>query len=201
MTTLRLPACIFVAIATLFLAACATQPRLAETTQCKGRECSTTPYVIGPGDLLHISVWRNATLDRVVTVRPDGYISFPLLNDVRAVGMTPEQLQETIKVQLGRFVSNPEVAVVVQQVHSFVVSVLGEVKKPGRYEFNASVTVLDVLAQAGGLTDFAKESSIVVIRKNGNSRERIPFNYDAATSGKEAGGLLEVRPGDIVVVP
>jgi len=197
----RLTLIICAAILVFQIGGCAGQPQLAQTSLCHGAACNADPYIIGPGDVLHIAVWKNTNLDRVVTVRPDGDISFPLLNDIHVVGMTPDKLRISIKSKLAKFMVVPEVSVVVQEVHSFVVSVLGEVKKPGRYEFQSDVTVLDVLAKAGGLTDFAKESSIVILRENGGTRERLPFDYDTATAAKGRDSLLQVRPGDIVVVP
>jgi len=197
----RFNSIICVTLLILLVNGCAGQPSVAQVAQCQGAACQTEQYVIGPGDVLHISVWKNKSLDTVVTVRPDGNISFPLLNDIRVVGIAPEQLQKTIQSRLKKFMVDPEVSVVVQEVHSFVVSVIGQVNKPGRYEFQSDVTVLDVLAKAGGLTDFARESSIVVLRENGNIRQRLPFDYDTAISAKSTERLLQVRPGDIVVVP
>jgi polysaccharide export outer membrane protein len=136
-----------------------------------------------------------------VSVRPDGKISFPLLNDIQAAGLTPMQLQRSISDQLRQYMAAPEVSVVVQEIRSFSASVLGEVKKPGRYQLTGEETVLDVLAQAGGLTEFANESGIVVLRSNGSGMEHIPFNYDAAISRKGGQLLFYLRPGDVVVVP
>ena len=146
----RLTLIICAAILVFQIGGCAGQPQLAQTSLCHGAACNADPYIIGPGDVLHIAVWKNTNLDRVVTVRPDGDISFPLLNDIHVVGMTPDKLRISIKSKLAKFMVVPEVSVVVQEVHSFVVSVLGEVKKPGRYEFQSDVTVLDVLAKADG---------------------------------------------------
>lgn len=185
----------------MLMAGCAGKPVRQAQAPCQDESCPVQAYTIGPGDVLHISVWKNAALDRVVTVRPDGKVSFPLLNDIPAAGLTPMQLQETISDQLKQYMAAPEVSVVVQEIRSFAVSVLGEVRKPGRYELSSDETVLDVLAQAGGLTEFAHESRIVVLRSNAAGMEHIPFNYDAAISRNGGQGLFYLRSGDIVVVP
>ena len=156
-------------------------------------------YRIGPADVLHVSVWKNESVSRTVTVRPDGNISLPLANDIRAAGLTPMELREAVRKKLRGYIPDAEVSVIVAEMHSYAVSVLGEVKEAGRYELKSAATVLDVLAQAGGVTEFATRSRIFVLRKSGGGTKRIPFDYDrAATSGQ---GNLPVLPGDIVVVP
>lgn len=180
------------------LAACAEDQPVAEGP-CHGEGCRVEKYVIGPGDVLHISVWKDASLERVDTVRPDGMISFPLINEVQAAGLTPMQLQKTVSDRLRQYMSDPEVSVVVQEVHSFAVSVLGEVKTPGRYELKNDATVLDVLAQAGGLSEFASPSKIVILRDEDGSKRRILFDYNTAVYGTEQ--PFYVRPGDIITVP
>lgn len=195
-------ACVLVAASfTLLLAACAQQAVDSEPAACQGAACKPWEYRIGPGDVLHISVWKDTSLDRIVTVRPDGMISYPLLSDLQASGQTPLELQKTLGEKLKQFMADPEVSVVVQEVHSFAVSVLGEVKTPGRYELKGPSTVLDVLALAGGLTPYAGASRIVIIRDQGGTKTRILFDYNSAISNAGAGQLFYVRPGDIVMVP
>ncbi|OGB95871.1 MAG: hypothetical protein A3G35_06600 [candidate division NC10 bacterium RIFCSPLOWO2_12_FULL_66_18] len=158
-------------------------------------------YQIGPEDVLDIAVWNNTSISRTVPVRPDGKISLPLLTDVQAAGLTPAQLREALMKRLAEYVPSPEVSVIVREVHSFKVSVIGEVKTPGRFELKSQATVLDILAQAGGLSEFASRSKIVVFRPEGGSVRRIPFNYNKVTS---PGGEQEnffLQPGDIVMVP
>ena len=158
-------------------------------------------YRIGAEDALQIVVWKSEPLTRAVTVRPDGMISLPLINDVRAAGLTPMELRATLTDLLKDHVSEPEVAVLVTEVRSFKVSVIGEVTKPARYELRSATTVLDVLAMAGGLTSQAVRSAIVVLRREGSVVKEIPFDYSKVTSeGKGAMNVL-LRPGDIVVVP
>lgn len=189
--------------AMVMLAACALDPAdpAGKAEQCSGG-CQAQPYTIGQGDVLHVSVWKDATLDRTLTVRPDGMISFPLINDIQASGQTPLSLQKTITDKLKQYIAEPEVSVVVQEVHSYAVSVLGQVKTPGRYELkNEDTTVLDVLAQAGGLTEFASSSNIVVLRTVNGTRSRLRFDYGDAVAGKDGQAAFFVHPGDVILVP
>jgi len=158
-------------------------------------------YRIGPEDVLDIAVWNNASISRTVPVRPDGKISLPLLNDVQAAGLTPMQLRDVLIKKLAEYMPTPEVSVIIREVHSFKVSVIGEVKTPGRHELKSGATVLDVLAMAGGLGEFAARGRIVILRTEGNTLKRIPFNYNKVVS---ANGELEnflLMPGDVIVVP
>ena len=180
------------------LPACAHDQPVSDY-QCHGEGCRADHYVIGPGDILHISVWKDASLERIDTVRPDGMISFPLINEIQASGQTPMQLQKSIADRLRQYMNDPEVSVVVQEVHSFAVSVLGEVKTPGRYELKNQATVLDVLAQAGGLSEFASPSKIVILRDDNGVKHRILFDYNTAVYGDEP--PFFVHPGDIITVP
>ena len=170
-------------------------------------------YRIGPEDLLQISVWKNEAMTRAVPVRPDGKISLPLLNDVQAAGLTALELREVLTRKLAEYIPSPEVSVLVSDVRSFKVSVMGEVARPGRFELKSWATVLDALALAGGFTQFAARSRIVILHPEGTTMKRIPFNYDKVT--KIPDGLLGriirsgdgeqenfyLRNGDIVLVP
>src|SRR5207244_11578935 len=138
-----------------------------------GEAAQPGDYKIGPEDLLDIAVWNNTAMSRAVPVRPDGKISLPLLNDVQAAGLTPMQLREALAKKLTDYMPTPEVSVIVKEVHSFKVSVLGEVKKAGQYELKSRTTVLDVVALAGGFTEFAARSRIVILRPNGTSVKRV----------------------------
>ncbi|HEX9428570.1 MAG TPA: polysaccharide biosynthesis/export family protein [Candidatus Polarisedimenticolia bacterium] len=156
-------------------------------------------YRIGPQDLLQISVWKNEALSAEVPVRPDGMISLPLLNDVRAAGLTPMELRKTLIDRLAEYVPSPELSVIVKQVRSPKVSIMGEVTHPGRYDLAEETTVLDLLAIAGGLTEFASHSRIVVVRREPAGVRRLRFDYDRAlTAGRQENYRL--LPGDIVLV-
>jgi polysaccharide export outer membrane protein len=158
-------------------------------------------YKIGPEDLLDIAVWNNTAMSRAVPVRPDGKISLPLVNDVQAAGLTPMQLREVLVEKLTAYIPRPEVSVIVREVHSFKVSVIGEVRKAGQYELKSRATVLDLIALAGGLTPFASPSRIVILRQEGTTTTRIPFNYKKATSSTPLPDDVVLQPGDVIVVP
>jgi len=156
-------------------------------------------YRIGPEDVLAIAVWNNEAMSRVVPVRPDGKISLPLLDDVQAAGLTPMQLREAIAKRLSEYVPSPSVSVIVTDVRSFKVAVIGEVTRPARYELKSRASVLDVLALAGGFNQFANRSRLVVLRTEGDKQLRIPFNYNRVVAGEEENVYL--RPNDIILVP
>lgn len=157
-------------------------------------------FRIGPEDILDVQVWKNADLSRIVPVRPDGMISLPLVNDIQAAGLTPNDLRQQITQRLAEFVPSPEVSVIVREVHSVKVAVLGAVRMPGHYEVKSAATVLEMIARAQGLTEFADRGRIVVLRQNGTATTRIPFNYRKVAEGSEQDNF-SVRPGDIIVVP
>ena len=158
-------------------------------------------YRIGPEDLLQVAVWNNEALSRIVPVRPDGMISLPLLNDVQAGGHTPMELREVLLKRLADFIPNPEVSVIVTEVRSFKVSVMGQVAKPGRYTLGSWATVLDVLSMAGGFTEYAGKSKVTVLRSDGKGLRRLAFNYDKVSADASEVVNFYLRPGDIVVVP
>ncbi len=158
-------------------------------------------YIIGPEDMLQISVWKNESLSRQLPVRPDGKISMPLLHDIHASGLTPMQLRDKIATALAEFMPNPEVSVTVLEVLSYRVSVLGEVQKPGVLQLKAPTTVLEALALAGGFRDFASPSKIIIFRKDNRGQpQRLRFNYNRAV-GAAGEENVTLRSGDVVVVP
>ena len=157
-------------------------------------------FRIGVEDVLDISVRNDAEIQKVVPVRPDGKISLPLINDVPAAGLTPMELRDTLTEKFAAYIQNPNVSVVVREIHSLKVSVLGNVRMPGRYELKGNSTVLDALAMSQGFTDFAARRKIVILRNNGQTQQRLHFDYDAAI--KDAGDKnIFVKSGDIIVVP
>jgi exopolysaccharide biosynthesis polyprenyl glycosylphosphotransferase len=159
-------------------------------------------YVIGPADVLEIAVWQNTLISRTIPVRPDGKISIPVLNDVQAAGLTPMELQASLIKALAAYIQTPEVSVIVREVHSFNVSVLGHVKTPGRYEMTSRVTVLDALAMAGGLTEYADRGNIVILRRDGMVTKQLSFAYDKVTPGNGSKGQVNLllQPEDIILV-
>jgi polysaccharide export outer membrane protein len=158
-------------------------------------------YVIGPEDVLNIDVWKEQEISRSVPVRPDGKISLPLLNDVQAAGLTPMQLQTALRDALKKFISDPQVTVIVTQVNSRRVYVLGEVAHPGAFPMLPHMTVLQALSTAGGFSQFAKESGVYVLRTENGQQKTLPFNYKEVVRGKRADQNIELKPGDTIVVP
>jgi len=173
-------------------------------------EPEANEYRIGPEDVLQITVWQNAELSRILPVRPDGKISLPLVNDVQAAGLTPMQLRDALKQKLAEYAPAAEISVIVGEVQSFNVSLIGKVQRANRYKLKTPTTVLDLLALAGGFAEFADPDRIVVLRpeplivpgrRTGQAYKRIQFNYKKVISaGGESDNVL-LQPGDIVVVP
>jgi polysaccharide biosynthesis/export protein len=158
-------------------------------------------YVIGPGDVLDISVWNNEALTKKVTVLPDGKIYFPLINEVKAGGKTVAALEKELKTKLHPFVPNPEISVMVGQVNSMLIYVIGKVNQPGRFVLNTNIDVLQALATAGGLNAFAKRSKIKIFRETGGKTVIFPFDYDDVTDGEHLEQNRRLERGDVVVVP
>jgi polysaccharide export outer membrane protein len=158
-------------------------------------------YVIGPDDVLAVVFWREKELSSDVVVRPDGKISLPLLNDVQAAGLTPEQLRQRVTEQAGRFVKEPQATVVVREINSRKVYITGQVEKPGAYTLTTRMSVMQLIAMAGGLKEYAKRDRIVVMRLEGGREVRHLFDYEKVFEGKDGALNLDMRPGDTVVVP
>lgn len=161
-------------------------------------------YVIGAEDVLEVSVWKNADLSKIVTVRPDGKISLPLIGDVGASGLTPNKLQMEIVDKLKKYQETAIVSVTVQEINSYKVFILGEVMSPGMYILKRKTSVLQAIALAGGFNQFASKKSILVIREAGNSlkKEKISVSFDDIVNPKKNDDQnLIVRPGDTIFVP
>lgn len=164
-------------------------------------ESSEGLYRIGTDDVLFISVWREEGLSRVVRVRPDGRISFPLVGDVRAAGLTAPELERELARRLQAYITAPAVSVIVEEVNSYKVYVLGEVMRPGQLAVKSPVTVLQALALAGGLKPFAAGNRIVLIRARGGRTERIRLDYNDLVRGRNGAIDLTLESGDTLVVP
>ena len=158
-------------------------------------------YKIGAGDVLAIQVWREPSLSGQFTVRPDGKITFPLLNDIKTEGLTPLQLKAALEKRLSKFISSPVVTVGVQEVNSKNVYVLGKVNTPGKYPLTTETTVLQAIAEAGGLAEWAEGDDIVILRKENGSQKKIDFDYDDVSQGKHLEQNIILKPGDTIVVP
>jgi polysaccharide biosynthesis/export protein len=160
----------------------------------------SSQLILGPADIIRINVWKNIDLTQTVTIGPDGFISLPLLGDVHVAGMTANQLAQELKSKLASYVVSAPVTVSVVDIRSRQVFMTGQVGKPGGYPLIAPITVLQLIAQAGGLTTFANRKDIVVLRNVGGSVQRLKFNYNNAVHGDPKQNI-SLQPGDTVIVP
>ena len=160
-----------------------------------------TEYVIGPEDVLTIVFWGEKDLSVEVVVRPDGKITLPLIKDVMVSGLTPEQVTEVLTKAATKFVSQPNATVIVKSINSRKVFVLGQVGKPGPFPLVGDMTVLQLIAQAGDVLEYAKAKNIVVVRKEGGREQRFKFNYPDVLKGKHIEQNILLKPGDTVIVP
>ncbi len=161
---------------------------------------STRDYVIGPEDVLDISVWKEPDLSRSLPVRLDGKISMPLLNDVQAAGLTVTELSQSITEKLKRYLNAPRVTVMVSQMNSQRIYMLGEVTRPGAYPLLPGMTILQAISSAGGLTQFANSKKIFLLRNERQNLNKYPFNYKEVLDGRRPEQNLTLRAGDTVVV-
>lgn len=159
-------------------------------------------FVIGNDDVLVVHVWKEPDVSRTLPVRSDGRISLPLVGEVQAAGRTPLQLEEQITSKLEKYITDPQVTVIVQEINSEKFNILGQVAKPGAYSLTRVTTVLDAIASAGGFRDFAKQKAIYILRQTpGGGELRIPFNYKDVIKGKKPEQNIRLEPRDTVVVP
>lgn len=158
-------------------------------------------YVIGPDDVLEVIFWRDKDMSAEVTVRPDGKVTLPLLNDVQAAGRTPEQLRTFVSTAAAKFVEDPNVTIVVKAINSRKVFVTGQVAKPGAYPLTGPTTVMQVLAMAGGIHEFADSKNILVMRNENGKPVAYRFNYKEVLKRKNLKQNIELKPGDTIVVP
>jgi len=178
------------------------QPSSPDTTPQRVAPVKPDAYVIGAEDVLTIAVWKEPEMSHQVPVRPDGMISLPLLGDVKATGLTPLQLQDQLTNDMKKYISDPQVTVIVNQVNSLNFNVVGEVLKPGYYPLTRRMTVLDAIAISGGFRDFAKTKKIYVLRTQADGKQvRIPFNYKNVIKGNNPQQNIELQPHDTLVVP
>jgi polysaccharide export outer membrane protein len=180
-----------------------TQSRLAESTVVGTTTVGSVPakFIIGVGDVLLITFWREQNLSGDVVVRPDGRISVPLLNDVQAAGATPEQLARDLAAAAGKFVDDPDVSVIVKEIHSRRVFLVGQVAAPGMVTLTGDMNVLQLLAVGGGLLEYADRKHILITRSESRQEKRFKFNYDDVLKGKNLKQNIVLQSGDTVVVP
>ena len=158
-------------------------------------------YQMGPEDLIQVLIWKNEALTKTVSVRPDGWISLPLVGDIKAAGLTPMQLKATIVEKMKEFVADPNVTVIVEDIRTFKVFMVGEVVRSGAYAMKSNTTVMQALAMAGGLTQFASRTRIMILRRENGKEVGIRFNYNEVASGSDVSKNLQLRPGDTIIVP
>ncbi|MEA3222422.1 MAG: polysaccharide biosynthesis/export family protein [Thermodesulfobacteriota bacterium] len=158
------------------------------------------PYLIGPEDVLEISVWKDPDLTKQVVVRPDGKVSFPLIGEVDAGGRSVASLEKEVKKRISEYVPDAVVTVMVVQINSIKIYVVGGVAKSGEYRIGRKINVMQALAMAGGLTPFADEKDIVILRHDNKGGIKIPFNYGKVKKGKAIEQNIWLKDGDIIVV-
>jgi polysaccharide export outer membrane protein len=185
---------VFIFIGT-FLSACATAPSRVS------QEVPEGDYLLGPEDVLEVSVWKEEDLSKEVMIRPDGKISLPLIGDIQAAELTVEGLKENITQALAEFIDEPSVLVTVKEINSLKIFVQGEVAQPGAYGLKSNHTVIQAISLAGGFTEWAKKDKMVIFRKEGDRVTSIPVNYDRIISGKAPGENIILKRGDTITVP
>jgi polysaccharide biosynthesis/export protein len=181
----------------------ANQPTVpaVPTAVSKQTPAADANYTIGAQDVLDISVWKEPEVSRVVPVRPDGKISLPLLNDVQAAGLTPGALAAQITESLKKYVTNPQVTVIITTINSQRVYLLGEVTRPGAFPMIPGMTVLQAVSSGGGFTQFARTKNIYVLRMENGKQVKYPFNYKEVISGKKPEQDILLKAGDTIVIP
>ena len=182
----------WVVLGLLLLSGCAHRTAKVDNTD--------QPYRIGREDVLDVAVWRDADLSRTLPVRPDGFISLPMVGEVRAEGRTPNELADELREALKAYVQEPRVTVIVREVNSSRVFITGEVANPGAYPLRGRISILQAIALAGGFTDFADRDAIVVLRRAGTEGNYIPVSYSDLVEQPEKFEPLILRPGDTIIV-
>jgi polysaccharide export outer membrane protein len=160
----------------------------------------SSQFALGVGDVIRVSVWKNTDLSQTVILGPDGFVTLPLMGEIHVAGMTANQLGRLIESKLKSYVVNPQVTVSMVEIHSRQVFVLGQVTKPGSFPLIAPITVLQLIAEAGGLNIYANRKGIFILRIENDTTKKIPFNYSEVMKGN-AKQNLTLQPGDTVVVP
>jgi polysaccharide biosynthesis/export protein len=186
----------------VFCCACVCAAPATARAQGEGDAAAVAAeYVIGAGDVLGIKFWQQDGMSGDVVVRPDGMISVPLLKDVQASGMTPQQLSDSLAKTATRWVQDPNVTVIVRQINSRAVYITGRVMRAGRYPLNGATSVLQLIAMAGGLDEWANAQNVIVMRSAPTGLVTHHFNYKAVLEHKDLAQNIELEPNDTVIVP
>ena len=183
----------------------AGQQRAAAGSPASGSGAATvagsSSYVIGPDDVLAVLFWGDKSMSADVTVRPDGKISLPLINEVQAAGLTPDQLRARLMDLASKYLEDPNATVAVKEIHSRNVFITGNVAKPGTYPLSTDMNVLQLISLSGGLLEYSDAKNIVVIRKESGAEQYHKFNYKDVVKQKHTEQNITLKPGDTVVVP
>jgi polysaccharide export outer membrane protein len=158
-------------------------------------------YMIGPEDVLYVHVWKEEALTRTVPVRMDGKISLPLIQEVKAAGLTPLQLKEVLMRKFKEFIENPIVSVTVMEANSYKVYVTGLVRNPGVYRLRSETTLVQIISLAGGFTEWANQKKILIVRKEDGREKRIKVNYKKIMGGSDPGADVILKAGDAIIIP
>jgi polysaccharide export outer membrane protein len=157
-------------------------------------------YVIGVEDVLSVIFWREKDMSAEVVVRPDGKISLPMLNDVKAAGLTPEELADVVAKAGSKFVRDSGATVMVKEIRSRKIYIIGEVNRPGTLQLGSEMTVLQALGEAGGFVEGADKGDVIIVRKEANGERRFKFNYNDVVKGKNPAQNIRLMPGDTIIV-
>jgi len=158
-------------------------------------------YVIGSEDVLYIHVWKEETLSKTVSVRMDGKISMPLIDEIQAAGLTPLKLKEILTERLKEFVEIPTVTVIVMEANGFKIYISGQIRSPGVYRLRSETTLAQIISMAGGLGEWANQSKIIIIRKEDGKEKRFTINYKKIVKGKDLSLNILLKAGDTIIVP
>lgn len=178
----------------------AIEKNKSETKAVNNSTYAYAPYVIQPGDVLNISVWKEKDLQKEALVRPDGFLTFPLVGDIRVAGLTFKQFQKTFTARLARYVPKPSVTISYTQPQGNKIYVIGKVNRPGEYINNRHLDIMQALSLAGGLNSFARGGDIQILRRENGKLRAISFNYNKVKKGKKLDQNIMLESGDVVVV-
>ena len=158
-------------------------------------------FTIQSGDILQITVWKEDGLDREILILPDGTLTFPLIGSIKAQGLSPTNLKHIIKKKLNKFIPDASVTIMVKAPLGHTVNVIGQVGKPGEIIMQGRMSVMQALSQAGGLTPYADDDDIIILRREGDKKKSIDYPYDSITRGRDLDKDIDLQPGDVIVVP
>jgi len=178
-----------------------TQDSLANNQAKAEVAADNNSYLIGPEDVLYVHVWKEEALSKTITVRVDGKISLPLIDEIQAAGLTPVQLRDLLTKRFGDFIDSPTVSVMVMEANSFKVFISGQIKKPGVFRLRNETTLLQIISMAEGFTEWANQKEIIIIRKDKGAEKRIVINYKKIISGEDLGSNLLLKSGDTIIIP